>query len=262
MNYSETKCFDVFRECVRAIDNGELIVRINQKDKEFHFQNWCQTRLEKVGVHFEHGGRNIYPDFCLVEKPEGYEIKGLAYPGREKDYDANSNVPTGFHNGRTIFYIFGRYPSDTFESEYPIIDLVLCHGDFMNAQHDYVHKNKHIRGFGTYGDIMIRDRKMYVVPTPFALTDGTAGLATLILPENFSVPDGFRCVGDLVRIEGSHLVIGYKFDLLKNQITAEKIETPDCGKAHKFKAYRLYSQTDKHVTMANISNQYKETEGE
>lgn len=46
--------------------------------------------------------------FGLVEKPEGYEIKGLAYPGREKDYDANSNVPTGFHNGRTIFYIFGR----------------------------------------------------------------------------------------------------------------------------------------------------------
>lgn len=110
MNSKDTMCFKIFRECVRAIHDGELIVQESQKDKEFHFQNWCQKRLENVGLHFEGTGRNIYPDFCLVEKPEGYEIKGLAYPGREKDYDANSNVPTGVHNGRQIFYIFGRYP--------------------------------------------------------------------------------------------------------------------------------------------------------
>lgn len=99
MNSKDTMCFKIFRECVRAIHDGELIVQESQKDKEFHFQNWCQKRLENVGLHFEGTGRNIYPDFCLVEKPEGYEIKGLAYPGREKDYDANSNVPTGVHNG-------------------------------------------------------------------------------------------------------------------------------------------------------------------
>jgi hypothetical protein len=40
------------------------------------------------------------------------------------------------------------------------VDLVLCRGDFLNADHNYVHKNKSIRGFGSYGDIMIRDRKM------------------------------------------------------------------------------------------------------
>ena len=206
MKATETKCFEIYKECVKAIHDGELIIQESQKDKEFHFQNWCQARLENVGVHFEGTGRNIYPDFCLVEKPEGYEIKGLAFPGREKDYDANSNVPTGFHNGRHIFYIFGRYPSDTRAykkgrvTEYPVIDLVICHGDFLNAQRDYVHKNKHIKGFGAYGDIMIRDRKMYVVPTPFALTKGTAGLATLILPEEYEVPAEFKCVGELSRI--------------------------------------------------------------
>lgn len=84
MNSKDTMCFKIFRECVRAIHDGELIVQESQKDKEFHFQNWCQKRLENVGLHFEGTGRNIYPDFCLVEKPEGYEIKGLAYPGREK----------------------------------------------------------------------------------------------------------------------------------------------------------------------------------
>ena len=48
-----------------------------------------------------------------------------------------------------------------------MLDLVVCRGDFLNADHTYVHKNKSVKGFGSYGDIMIRDRKMYVAPTPF-----------------------------------------------------------------------------------------------
>lgn len=260
MDYKNTKCFDIFCECVKAMHDGELIVQENKSDKEFHFQNWCSERLKNVGVHFEISGRNIYPDFCLVEKPEGYEVKGLAYPGREKDYDANSNVPTGYHNGRNIFYIFGRYPSDTSpyvhdkSAEYPVIDLVVCHGDFMNAQHDYVHKNKHISGFGTYGDIMIRDRKMYVVPTPFALTTGTAGLATLILPIEYEAPNNFKCVGNLDRVEGKTLVVGYSFNLRTNEISAETIDNPDAGKVHHFKAYRLIEQSDKAVFMLEQSS--------
>ena len=67
-------------------------------------------RLQKLDFHVEGGGRNTYPDFSLVEVTEGYEIKGLAWPGRERDYDSNSQVPTGFHNGRQVFYVFGRYP--------------------------------------------------------------------------------------------------------------------------------------------------------
>jgi hypothetical protein len=88
------------------------------------------------------------------------------------------------HNGRTTYYVFGRYryPANTDDSEYPVIDLVLCHGDFLNADHTYVHKNKSFRGFGSYGDLLVRDRKMYVAPTPFALTSGTTGQATLIAP--------------------------------------------------------------------------------
>ena len=65
-----------------------------------------------------------------------------------------------------------------------MIDLVLCHGDFMNADHEYTHKNKNVKGFGSYGDIMIRDRKMYVVPTPFHLVEGVAHRQTLILPHD------------------------------------------------------------------------------
>lgn len=78
--------------------------------------------------------------------------------------------------------ILGRYPAGTTDQEYAVVDLILCHGDFLNAHHEYVHRNRNVRGFGSYGDIMIRDRKLYVAPTPFALTLGTTGQRTLIVP--------------------------------------------------------------------------------
>jgi hypothetical protein len=40
-------------------------------------------------------------------------------------------MPSGYHNGRTIYYAFGRYPKDPDEDEYPVIDFVFCHGDFI-----------------------------------------------------------------------------------------------------------------------------------
>ena len=154
-----TTVLEVFRRCVEAIHAGDLIHRESRQDKEFHFQNWLRARLLATGVHFEVGGRNSYPDFRIVQVAEGYEVKGLAYPGREVNYDCNSQVPTGNHNGRTIFYVFGRYPAEPDGDTYPVLDLVMCHGDFLNADHEYVHKNRSVKGFGSYGDIMIRDRK-------------------------------------------------------------------------------------------------------
>jgi hypothetical protein len=252
-----TTCFDVFEQCVLAVQAGDLVESVSTKDKEFHFQNWFQKRIEKLGVHYEGSGRNTYPDFSLVEYTEGYEIKGLAWPGRERNYDSNSQVPTGYHNGRQIFYVFGRYPADLSPYEdqgngrrqYPVVDLVICHGDFLNADHEYVHKNRSVKGFGTYGDIMIRDRKMYVAPTPFALTEGTTGLMTLIVPEAFTRDSRFEAVGQLTRVEADMLVVGYCFDLNTNELRAEKIPNPRKGTEHRFIAYRLKSQAGRPVSM-------------
>lgn len=252
-----TTCFDAFEQCVLAVQAGELIESVSATDKEFHFQNWFERRLESLDVHFEGSGRNAYPDFSLVEHTEGYEVKGLAWPGRERSYDSNSQVPTGYHNGRQIFYVFGRYPADlsTYQDlghgrrQYPVVDLVMCHGDFLNADRGYVHKNKNVKGFGTYGDIMIRDRKMYVSPTPFALTEGTTGLMTLIAPELLAAPDRFRDVGRLVRVEAAELVVGYTLHLRTNELRAERIPNPHAGAEHRFVAYRLKSQAAKPVSM-------------
>lgn len=254
-----TTCFDVFEQCYLAIQAGDLIESVSAKDKEFHFQNWFQQRLKKLSIHFDGAGRNTYPDFSLVEYTEGYEIKGLAWPGRERDYDSNSQVPTGHHNGREIFYVFGRYPADLSpyseqvggKREYPVVDLVICHGDFLNADHHYVHKNRSVKGFGTYGDIMIRDRKMYVAPTPFALTEGTTGLMTLILPAKTKADPRFVQVGRLKRVEAATLVVGYAFDLRTNEITAERIPNPRAGTEHDFVAYRLAGQASRPVSMAS-----------
>ncbi len=254
---TKTTCFDVFEQCALAVQAGELIESVSAKDKEFHFQNWFQKCLQQLSIHFEGSGRNTYPDFCLVEYTEGYEIKGLAWPGREKDYDSNSQGPTGFHNGRQIFYVFGRYPADLSQfayqesgkRQYPVVDLVMCHGDFLNADHNYVHKNKSVKGFGTYGDIMIRDRKMYVAPTPFALTEGTTGLITLILPESMESDPRYKQVGRLTRIESEALVVGYTFDLRTNELKAEHVPNPSAGTEHRFVAYRLANQTSKPVSM-------------
>jgi hypothetical protein len=246
---NESTVFPIFEHCVTAIRNARLIRRTNRQDKEFHFQNWVKSCLDDASLQYESGGRNSYPDFRIVRIPEGYEVKGLAYPGREVDYDANSQPPTGRHNGRTLFYIFGRYPAVPDGDSYPVLDLVICHGDFLNADHDYVHENKSIKGFGSYGDLMIRDRKMYVAPTPFGLLAGVAHTQTLILPEQIAVPSHFKSVGSLVRREAERVIVSYMFDLRNNLLTAETVINPHAGQTHVFRAWRLQDGIGEPVTL-------------
>jgi hypothetical protein len=242
----------VFQCCVEGVRSGELIRRESSKDKEFHFQNWFAKRLGATDLNFEQGGRNSYPDFGIVQATDGYELKGLAYPGRDASFDSNSQVPTGLHNGRTIYYVFGRYPREPDGNRYPVIDLVVCHGDFLNADHDYVHKNKSVKTFGSYGDIMIRDRKMYVVPTPFHLAEGTAHQRTLILPANVKAGSGFVEVGNLTRVEAPELLVGYSFDLRTNDLVPRRVPNPSAGRQHRFRAWRLKGDSTDSVSLRKV----------
>lgn len=239
----------IFKACVEAIQRGELIEREGRSDKEFHFQNWFQRRLEAIGLNYDSPGRNTYPDFRLVRFAEGFELKGLAYPGREADYDCNSQVPCGEHNGRQVYYVFGRYPVDPDGNRYPVLDLVLCHGSLLNADNTYVHKNKSFRGFGSYGDILVRDRKMYVAPTPFALAEGTAHRRTLIVPAGHAVDADLVEVGTLVRREVDKVVVAYSFDLRTNNIATTQLPNPNAGREHVFKAYRVAGDSADPVTL-------------
>ncbi|MDQ8755729.1 hypothetical protein RCO27_05755 [Sphingosinicella sp. LHD-64] len=239
----------IFRHCVEAIRDGELIRREGVADKEFHFQNWFKRQLEKVGLNFDAPGRNTYSDFRLVQAHEGYELKGLAYPGREANYDCNSQVPSGEHNGRQVYYVFGRYPAKPDGNSYPVLDLVLCHGSLLNADNAYVHLNKSFRGFGSYGDILVRDRKMYVAPTPFALVQGTAHRRTLIVPADEDVGADFVQVGAFTRQEVDEVVVAYSFDLRTNTLETRKLPNPGAGTQHHFRAYRLSGDPEEQVTL-------------
>jgi hypothetical protein len=239
----------LFKLCVRAIVDGELIEREGRSDKEFHFQNWFSRRLKSLGVHYDQPGRNMYPDFRLVGHAEGYEVKGLAYPGREADYDCNSQVPCGEHNGRKVYYAFGRYPAAPDGNTYPVLDFVLCHGSFLNADNAYIHENKSFRGFGSYGDILVRDRKMYVAPTPFALVEGAAHRRTLILPADAQVEADLVQVGMLMRRESDEIAVAYSFDLRTRQLETRMIPNSGAGKVHVFSAYRVPYDPNEPVTM-------------
>jgi hypothetical protein len=119
----------------------------------------------------------------------------------------------------------------------------------LNADHEYVHKNRSVKGFGSYGDIMIRDRKMYVAPTPFGLLSGVAHTQTLILPDGIPMRKGFREVGWLFRREAERLIVAYTFDLRNNELTPETVPNPDAGREHAFRAWRLPRGSKESVAM-------------
>jgi hypothetical protein len=241
----------VFTQCVQAISDGLMINRVSSSDKEFHFQHWFRDRLQAVGENIESGGRNSYPDFRIVKYTDGFEIKGLAYPGREASFDSNSQLPTGHHNGRTIYYVFGRYPKMPDGDTYPVLDLVICHGDFLNADREPHHRNKSVKSFGSYGDILIRARRMYVVPTPFHLADGLAHRQTLVLPSEMRAP-GLVKVGELCRRECERLVVGYTYYRPTDDLSPKLIDNPTAGKEHHFTAWRVKGAPKHAVSMKPI----------
>jgi len=222
-----------------AVVGGQLIVREGPDDKEFHFQRWVQSRLADAGIKHDDPGRNSYPDLTLVHTAEGIEVKGLATPGRDASFDGNSQVARPRHNGRTIYYVFGRYPAKPPGNAFPVVDLVVVPGSFLNADDTYKHKNTSTRGFGSYGDILLRDRKMYVMPTPIALLDGVEGNRTMLLPQTGDPGDQFVEVGEVTRAEAADVMTGYAFDFAANELTATYRTNPHAGREHHFRAWRV-----------------------
>jgi hypothetical protein len=90
---------------------------------------------------------------------------------------------------------------------------------------------------------------MYVAPTPFALTDGTAHRRTIILPESEAVDANMTEVGTLVRTEVESVVTAYQFDLKTNELQTTLVPNPNAGTQHIFKAYRLEGDSLDPVTL-------------
>lgn len=239
----------IFLALAHGFHNGVPIVRASQQDKEYHFQNWVKRRIQATGLAYTEQGRNGYPDFVLNGHPIGFEVKGLSHPGRMADFDCNSQLPLAEHEGRKVFYIFGRYPLVK-DNEFPVHDLVLCAASFLNAEVENTNTNQSFRGAGSYGDILIRDRRMYVCATPYALAAGTEGQATLILEKQPELlPPILKEVGQLQRMEAEDTVTGYAFDLRRNELRSEKDRNPNAGREHIFTAHKIKNQSDIPVSL-------------
>lgn len=249
---TDSRAPTLFLACENAVRRHVPITRESARDKEFAAQDWVQARLDDAGLGYEESGRNTYPDFPLTGEPsEGFEVKSLAYPGRDANYDANSQPPCGVHGGRTVFYVFVRYPKAA-GTAYPVHDVVVCHGDLLNPTRDYEHRNDNVPNFGAYGDIMIRDRKMYVVRTPYAIADGLAGQRTLVLPASWDMPHGFKTVGTVERREADEVAVGYQFDLKLSRLRVISEANPTGGDLHTFTTYRPDDGDDTPVTLATV----------
>lgn len=184
------------------------------------------------GLVLQENGRNSYPDFWATRGAlrEGYEIKSLAFargkPAR-KDIDFNSTIPTGLKEGSPIFLAFFLYTGSG-ESPRDVHSHVLAHADFINADHELAerHANRAIRGFGSYGDGFIRDRKMYVMPHPLSVYPAGTGRASLILPTDWHISHPtLRHVAAVSRVITAERLTGYTIDLMN--ATATKMTEPD-----------------------------------
>ena len=157
-----------------------------------------------------------------------------------------------------FYYVFGRYPADLSpyadqtngRKQYPVVDLVICHGDFLKCRPRVCTQKqkregfRHLRRHHDPGpenvcctNPLCSDRRYY------------RNLMTLIAPRDISRDPRFTAVGDLTRIESEGLVVGYTFDFRTNDLKAEKVPNPRAGTEHQFTAYRLNTQAHKPVSM-------------
>lgn len=245
---------DVFVACDRAVEQRVPLRPPDPGSAGSPFQNWFEDSLRHAGLSSHSLGANAWPDFELDDHLEGYELKGLEIPGRQKDFDANSRLPKGEHRGRDVYYVFGRYAKGAAGSRQPLQDMVVCHGSFLSRDGQLIHKNTSVRGGGSYGDILIRVRKMFVPPTPFSTVTGTSGTQTLIVPESMrhklDADIRLKLVGKLERVEATVRITGMSLDLSQPGMTVATAPVATGGSVHAFAAYRAVGQPATPVRMS------------
>ena len=185
----------LFRSYASAHAIGVVAVKRSKDDKEYFVQDWVEERAAEARCEVEAQGRNKYPDFWLSLDGTtiGNEVKSLAHhpngrPAR-KDLDFNSTAPQSLMQGRDCFLTFVLYRHDSLDSPLQGTVTTVCLADiaFLNADKNFVPLNLSVKKFGSYGDGIIRNRRMYRFRHPVTVLDEIGldirGRPTLILPE-------------------------------------------------------------------------------
>jgi len=198
-----TNAVRIFLEMAEAAERNIPMIPRDADDKVDFPQDWFRDRLESAGLPYKQQGKNTYPDFWvgdalaeiteIAREPESYEVKSLALVrGRacRKDIDFNSTIPSGQKGGSSAFVLFFLYTGSGADLRF-VHTISLAHGDFFNCDQVIAaeHRNSSTNNFGSYGDGIIRHRKMYRFPHPIE-TDPTAfGRVRLTVPTAWGIQD-------------------------------------------------------------------------
>lgn len=218
----QTHSVNIFLAAHQAVAAATHMKPRSKNDKEYFPQDWFADRVKSLNLPYEPQGRNSYPDFWVgnaaTAPAEGYEIKSLSFskgkPAR-KDYDCNSSIPSGTKDGKDVFLVFFLYTGSGADPR-PVQSLCIAHGNLINADHEVAaaHVNEAIKGFGSYGEGFIRNRKMYVFAHPLTIDPSGLGRCRLIVPSEWKVSHGdLRKVGTLNRTVASTSLVSYSIHL-------------------------------------------------
>lgn len=133
--------------------------------------DWFTDGLDNLQPHSL--GANDHPDYIM--QTVGFELKSLSGKGQ---IQFNSTIPCGGYKHGELegecYYVVARY---TKERQYGYLaDYTVVDGDYFNNDRDFAfaHANTQETGFGTYGDGVVRHRKMYSFPSPHREIEGVA----------------------------------------------------------------------------------------
>jgi hypothetical protein len=137
------------------------------------------------------------------------------------------------------------------------LDLVVCDGDFLNADHEYVHKNRSqgVRQWGHHDPGPQNVRRSNSVRTGHRRRSHP----DVDLAQRTACPKGFR--------DGPArpLIVGYSFDLLRNTLVPKTIPNPNAGREHEFSAWRISTGSREAVVLreaASIASNVGEVDGQ
>jgi hypothetical protein len=129
----------IFQQCVEAIRQGVLIERESAQTKS-SISKIVSRSTHRDRLNFEARRPKFLSRFSNGATTEGYEIKGLLIPAAM----LRSIQTVRFLQALIMGEVFTMCLADTRRkpdgNRYPVLDLVICHGAFLNADHEYVHK--------------------------------------------------------------------------------------------------------------------------
>lgn len=241
-----THAVTIFLEMANAIKQGRSMLPRSANDKEYFAQDWFSDRVKATGLEAMQQGRNSYPDFWVsdVHITEGYEIKSLSFangrPAR-RDIDFNSTIPSGKKGDNECFLVFFLYTGSG-SNPRPVHTVSLVHGDLINSDHALAdaHINVSITQFGSYGNGFIRNRKMYVLPTPITIDPTGIGKVRLITPQNWNIQHSqLTNVGKITMRVADESISQYTIDMLGGKPVTEMKKNVNAGEEKHFDVFEV-----------------------